>query len=161
MRWVPGLKALAESGRPLPDGILLASPANPTGVVMNDEAVREVCDWCHQNGVRLIMDEIYHGLTFGRKTATALAFSESVIVVNSFSKYFCMTGWRVGWAIFPDDLLETVERLAQNLYIGHAKAHAKLVRLLPLTIMRALRSMLTGIRKPRCAGDNATTRVSG
>ena len=119
--WVPSLKALAESGEPLPDGILLASPANPTGVVMNDEAVREVCDWCHQNGVRLIMDEIYHGLTFGRKTATALAFSDSVIVVNSFSKYFCMTGWRVGWAIFPDDLLETVERLAQNLYIGPPK----------------------------------------
>ena len=119
--WVPSLKALAESGQPLPDGILLASPANPTGVVMSDEAVREVCEWCHQNGVRLIMDEIYHGLTFGRKTATALAFSDSVIVINSFSKYFCMTGWRVGWAIFPDALLETVERLAQNLYIGPPK----------------------------------------
>ena len=116
--WVPSLKALAETGQPLPDGILLASPANPTGVLMSDEAVREVCEWCHQNGVRLIMDEIYHGLTFGRKTATALTFSDSVIVINSFSKFFCMTGWRVGWAVFPDDLLETVERIAQNLYIG-------------------------------------------
>lgn len=116
--WVPHLEALAEAGQPLPDGILLASPANPTGVVMSDEAVKETCEWCHRNGVRLIMDEIYHGLTFGRKTATALAFSDSVIVINSFSKYFCMTGWRVGWAIFPDDLLETAERLAQNLYIG-------------------------------------------
>ncbi|MEC7211951.1 MAG: aminotransferase class I/II-fold pyridoxal phosphate-dependent enzyme, partial [Pseudomonadota bacterium] len=69
-------------------------------------------------GVRLIMDEIYHGLTFEGRPSTALRYSDSVIVVNSFSKYFCMTGWRVGWAIFPPDLMETVERLAQNLYIG-------------------------------------------
>ena len=102
----------------MPDGILLASPANPTGVVMSDDEVRSVCEWCHRNGVRLIMDEIYHGLTFGARPATALAYSDSVIVVNSFSKFFCMTGWRVGWAIFPADLVETVERLAQNMYIG-------------------------------------------
>jgi len=116
--WVPDLQALAANGEPLPDGILLASPANPTGVVMSDDEVKSVCEWCHRNGVRLIMDEIYHGLTFGARPATALSFSDSAIIVNSFSKYFCMTGWRVGWAIFPPDLLETVERLAQNLYIG-------------------------------------------
>ncbi|MEC8643441.1 MAG: aminotransferase class I/II-fold pyridoxal phosphate-dependent enzyme [Pseudomonadota bacterium] len=116
--WVPDLEALGADGSPLPDGILLASPANPTGVVMSDDEVKGICEWCHRNGVRLIMDEIYHGLTFGPRPATALSFSDSVIVVNSFSKYFCMTGWRVGWAIFPPDLMETVERLAQNLYIG-------------------------------------------
>ena len=115
--WVPNLEALKETGK-LPDGMLLASPANPTGVVMTDDEVREICRWCHRNGVRLIMDEIYHGLTFGAKPGTALAHSDSVIVVNSFSKFFCMTGWRVGWAIFPDELVEPVERLAQNLYIG-------------------------------------------
>ncbi|MGB2028297.1 MAG: pyridoxal phosphate-dependent aminotransferase [Candidatus Puniceispirillaceae bacterium] len=116
--WVPNLEALTESGAPMPDGILLASPANPTGVVMSDDEVKGVCEWCDRNGVRLIMDEIYHGLTFGARPATALAFSDSAIIVNSFSKYYCMTGWRVGWAIFPPDLMETVERLAQNLYIG-------------------------------------------
>ena len=116
--WVPSLEALAASGDPLPDGMLLASPANPTGVVMSDEDVRHVCAWCHRNGVRLIMDEIYHGLTFGGRPTTALVHSDSVIVVNSFSKFFSMTGWRVGWAIFPPDLVDTVERLAQNMYIG-------------------------------------------
>ena len=115
--WVPDLEALKAAGA-LPDGMLLASPANPTGVVMTDDEVREICQWCHRNGVRLIMDEIYHGLTFGETPGTALAHSDSVIVVNSFSKFFCMTGWRVGWAIFPDELVEPVERLAQNLYIG-------------------------------------------
>jgi aspartate/methionine/tyrosine aminotransferase len=116
--WVPDLEALAANGAPLPDGILLASPANPTGVVMSDDEVKSICEWCDRNGVRLIMDEIYHGLTFGGRPATALSFSDSAIIVNSFSKYYCMTGWRVGWAIVPPDLLETVERLAQNLYIG-------------------------------------------
>lgn len=116
--WVPSLDALAASGDPLPDGMLLASPANPTGVVMSDDDVRDVCAWCHKNGVRLIMDEIYHGLTFGGRPTTALLHSDSVIVVNSFSKFFAMTGWRVGWAIFPPELLDTVERLAQNMYIG-------------------------------------------
>tara|TARA_B100000989_G_scaffold290267_1_gene263197 strand:- start:39 stop:1238 length:1200 start_codon:yes stop_codon:yes gene_type:complete len=116
--WLPSLEALVESGEPLPDGMLLASPANPTGVVMSDDDVRDVCIWCHKNGVRLIMDEIYHGLTFGGRPTTALLHSDSVIVVNSFSKFFAMTGWRVGWAIFPPDLVDTVERLAQNMYIG-------------------------------------------
>jgi len=116
--WVPDLEALAANGAPLPDGILLASPANPTGVVMSDDEVKSICEWCDRNGVRLIMDEIYHGLTFTGRPATALSFSDSAIIVNSFSKYYCMTGWRVGWAIVPPELLETVERLAQNLYIG-------------------------------------------
>ena len=116
--WVPDLTALGADGAPLPDGVLIASPANPTGVVMSDEEVRRICEWCHANGVRLIMDEIYHGLTFGARPATALSFSDSVIIVNSFSKYYCMTGWRVGWTILPPDLIENAERLAQNLYIG-------------------------------------------
>ena len=116
--WLPSLEALVASGEPLPDGMLLASPANPTGVVMSDDDVCDVCIWCHKNGVRLIMDEIYHGLTFGGRPTTALLHSDSVIVVNSFSKFFAMTGWRVGWAIFPPDLVDTVERLAQNMYIG-------------------------------------------
>ena len=118
--WVPHLEMLAEQGA-LPDGLLLASPANPTGVLMRDDEVMSISRWCHENGVRLIMDEIYHGLTFGARPTSAYLHSDSVIVVNSFSKYFCMTGWRLGWVVLPDDLVEITERLAQNLYIGPAR----------------------------------------
>ena len=118
--WVPQLEALASEGD-LPDGLLLASPANPTGVVMSDADIEYVCRWCDANGVRLIMDEIYHGLTFDTRPTSALLHSDTAIVVNSFSKYFCMTGWRLGWMILPDDLLEITERLAQNLYIGPSR----------------------------------------
>ncbi len=117
--WMPDLDALVASGN-IPDGLLLASPANPTGVVMRDDELEAVCKWCDQHGVRLIMDEIYHGLTFGKRTASALTYSESAIVINSFSKYFCMTGWRLGWMVLPDDLVAVSERLAQNLYISAA-----------------------------------------
>lgn len=118
--WLPRLEALANGGD-LPDGLLLASPANPTGVVMSDTDIEHICKWCHANGVRLIMDEIYHGLTFDTRPTSAVLHSDSAIVVNSFSKYFCMTGWRLGWMILPDDLLEITERLAQNLYIGPSR----------------------------------------
>ena len=117
--WMPDLDALVASGN-IPDGLLLASPANPTGVVMRDDELEAVCKWCDQHGVRLIMDEIYHGLTFGKRTASALTYSDSAIVINSFSKYFCMTGWRLGWMVLPDDLVAVSERLAQNLYISAA-----------------------------------------
>ena len=115
--WKPDLEALAANGN-IPDGLLLASPANPTGVVMRDAELKAVCRWCDQHGVRLIMDEIYHGLSFNGRVQSALAYTDNAIVVNSFSKYFCMTGWRLGWVVFPDDLAETAERLAQNLYIS-------------------------------------------
>ncbi len=118
--WLPRLKSLANDSK-LPDGLLLASPANPTGVVMSDVELKHVCQWCDANGVRLIMDEIYHGLTFDKRPTSAVLHSESAIVINSFSKYFCMTGWRLGWMILPDDLLEITERLAQNLYIGPSR----------------------------------------
>ena len=118
--WLPQLEVLASKGN-LPDGLLLASPANPTGVVMSDSSIKDICRWCDANGIRLIMDEIYHGLTFDKRPTSALLHSDSVIVVNSFSKYFCMTGWRLGWMILPDDLLETTERLAQNLYISPSR----------------------------------------
>ena len=117
--WMPNLDALSADNA-IPDGLLLASPANPTGVVMDADEIAAICKWCDTHGVRLIMDEIYHGLTFGKKTLSALAFSNSPIIINSFSKYFCMTGWRLGWMVVPDDLVEVSERLAQNLYISAA-----------------------------------------
>ena len=115
--WMPDLEALASSG-PLPDGILLASPANPTGVVIDDDDLADICAWCARHGVRLIMDEIYHGLTYGGCGTTALKFNQHAIIINSFSKYFCMTGWRLGWIILPDDLVDNAEKIAQNLYIS-------------------------------------------
>lgn len=118
--WLPQLQALQNAGD-LPDGLLLASPANPTGVVMRDDEIVAIAKWCDANGVRLIMDEIYHGLTFDGKSTSALCHSDSAIVVNSFSKYFCMTGWRIGWCILPEDLVEICERLAQNMYISPAR----------------------------------------
>ena len=115
--WKPDLEALVANDD-IPDGLLLASPANPTGVVMPDVELEAVCRWCDQHGVRLIMDEIYHGLSFNEPVQTALSYTDNAIIVNSFSKYFCMTGWRLGWVVLPDDLVQTAERLAQNLYIS-------------------------------------------
>ena len=115
--WMPDLGALEKSGT-LPDGILLASPANPTGVVINDDDLADICAWCSRHSVRLIMDEIYHGLTYGGCGTTALKFNQNAIIVNSFSKYFCMTGWRLGWIILPHDLVDNAEKIAQNLFIS-------------------------------------------
>jgi aspartate/methionine/tyrosine aminotransferase len=102
---------------PAPDGLLIASPANPTGSMLSADDLAALARYCHAKGIRLISDEIYHGLTYGKPVATAAAFSPSAIVINSFSKYFSMTGWRVGWMVLPEDLIRPVERLAQNMFI--------------------------------------------
>ncbi|MEC8122151.1 MAG: aminotransferase class I/II-fold pyridoxal phosphate-dependent enzyme, partial [Pseudomonadota bacterium] len=114
---MPDLEALEKSSK-LPDGILLASPANPTGVVISDDNLADICAWCTRHGVRLIMDEIYHGLTYGARGATALKFNQNAIIINSFSKYFCMTGWRLGWVVLPDDLVDNAAKIVQNLFIS-------------------------------------------
>ncbi|MGC8526527.1 pyridoxal phosphate-dependent aminotransferase [Acidiphilium sp.] len=102
---------------PQPDGLLIASPANPTGAMLHPDDLAALARHCHANGIRLISDEIYHGLTYGKPAATAAAFSPSAIVINSFSKYFSMTGWRVGWMALPEELVRPVECLAQNMFI--------------------------------------------
>ena len=117
--WMPDLEELVIKND-IPDGLLLASPANPTGVVISDIELKAICCWCDKHGVRLIMDEIYHGLTFGKRTQSALAYTGTAIIINSFSKYFCMAGWRLGWMILPDDMVSTAEKLAQNFYISAA-----------------------------------------
>ncbi len=86
--------------------------------MLTPEALRALAVYCDANGIRLISDEIYHGLTYGKPAATAAEFSSQAIVINSFSKYFSMTGWRVGWMVLPEDLVRTTERLAQNLFIS-------------------------------------------
>jgi aspartate/methionine/tyrosine aminotransferase len=110
--------ALLEAMDPRPDGLIVASPCNPAGTMLAPDELAAIARWCHQNGVRLISDEIYHGLTYDRTQATAAAYSPSAVVVNSFSKYFSMTGWRIGWLVLPEDLVRPVECLAQNLFIS-------------------------------------------
>lgn len=100
------------------DGLIVASPSNPAGTMIGPAEMGALADWCAARGVRLISDEIYHGITYGRSGVTALGVTDDAVVVNSFSKYFSMTGWRVGWMVVPDDLLRSVECLAQNLYIS-------------------------------------------
>ena len=117
-RWQPTV-AMLDALDPRPDGLIVASPCNPAGTMLAPDEVRDIARWCDANGVRLISDEIYHGLTYGEvPEATAAAFSASAIVVNSFSKYWSMTGWRIGWLLLPEDLVRPVECLAQNFFIN-------------------------------------------
>lgn len=100
------------------DGLLLMSPANPTGLMVSRAALKAICETCEKLGIVFISDEIYHGLTYGTPAETALQFLPNAIIVNSFSKYFCMTGWRIGWLVLPESLIRTAERLQQNLAIS-------------------------------------------
>jgi len=115
-RYQPTPELLAAAG-PL-DGIVVASPSNPTGTMIGAAELGALVGWCEQHNVRFVADEIYHGISYGHPTPTALASSDNVLVVNSFSKYFSMTGWRLGWMVVPESLSDTVVRLAQNLYIS-------------------------------------------
>lgn len=115
-RFQPTVELLEAAG-PL-DGVIMASPSNPTGTVLHPDELAALAGWCDDNRVQLISDEIYHGLTYGdTETVTATSLSDSAIVINSFSKYFSMTGWRIGWMVLPDHLRTHVDRLAQNLVI--------------------------------------------
>jgi aspartate/methionine/tyrosine aminotransferase len=110
--------AAAHAVSPLA-GALAMSPANPTGVVMTPEALRGLAEFCRDAGLWFISDEIYHGLTYGEARAeTALKFSDEAVIINSFSKFFCMTGWRVGWMVVPERLVRPIERLQQNFSIS-------------------------------------------
>ncbi len=115
-RFQPDVALLETAGRI--DGLIIASPANPTGTMVPSETWPGIVDWCRANGVRLISDEIYHGITYDIAAETALAHTRDALVINSFSKYFSMTGWRLGWMIVPQDLMRPVECLAQNLFIS-------------------------------------------
>jgi aspartate/methionine/tyrosine aminotransferase len=99
-------------------GLIVASPANPTGTMIAPDDLRQLYDYCRERGIRLVSDEIYHGITYEAAAQTARAFGQDAIVVNSFSKYYSMTGWRLGWMLVPPDLARSVECLAQNFYIS-------------------------------------------
>ena len=118
-RWMPEADAIANAAsNDGLDGVLIASPANPTGTMIEPERLAAITSACDARGLAFISDEIYHGLTYGAAAVTALQFSQHAIVINSFSKYFSMTGWRVGWMIVPPELVRVIERLAQNLFIA-------------------------------------------
>lgn len=115
-RFVPTSDLLAAAG-PL-DGLIIASPANPTGTALNPKELDDIAGFCAANDVRLIADEIYHGIEYGNPVPTALSAAPDTIILQSFSKYYSMTGWRLGWMVLPEDLVRPVERLAQNLFIS-------------------------------------------
>ena len=118
-RFAPTADLLREThARASVDGVLVMSPANPSGTVITEGALRDLCATTRSLNLPLISDEIYHGLSYGAPTVTALQFDPDAVVINSFSKYHCMTGWRVGWMVVPEALVRPIERLAQNLYIS-------------------------------------------
>jgi len=117
--YVPTPEALAAAFRERgARAVVLASPANPTGTMIPPAHLGRLIETAREAGAWFISDEIYHGLTYGAPAATALAFSDDAIVINSFSKYYSMTGWRVGWMVVPERLARVFERVAQNLYIS-------------------------------------------
>ena len=112
-------EALLAAHRKAPlKGVLVGSPANPTGTMMSREALTALIAAAQDAGIRFISDEIYHGLDYAFPAVTAAELSADALVINSFSKYFCMTGWRVGWMVVPDALVRPIERLQQNLAIS-------------------------------------------
>ncbi len=98
--------------------LIVSSPSNPVGNLYNDNSIEELISLADQKGFRYISDEIYHGLVYDKKEHTALEFSDRAIVINSFSKYFCMPGFRVGWMILPEDLVRQAEIIVQNIFIA-------------------------------------------
>jgi aspartate/methionine/tyrosine aminotransferase len=107
----------AHARQPL-QGVLIASPANPTGTMMSAQSFARLIQAAEGEGINVISDEIYHGLDYALPAETAARLSERAVVINSFSKYFCMTGWRVGWMVAPPELVRPIERLQQNLAIS-------------------------------------------
>ena len=117
-RFQPTAQMLAELDPPV-RGVVVASPANPTGTVIPPAELAAIATWCAENGVQLISDEVYHGLVYEGAPATSCAWqtSREAVVVNSFSKYFAMTGWRLGWLLVPDELKRAVDCLTGNFTI--------------------------------------------
>lgn len=132
----PTVGAVARSWRPTTKGLMIASPANPTGTLIDPHELAAIARLVNRNGGSLIVDEIYHGLTYDGDAKTALTLEEDVFVINSFSKYFGMTGWRLGWLVAPEACVREIEKLAQNLYIAPSTVaqHAALAAFRPETI---------------------------
>jgi len=116
-RFQPTVAHLEALDQPI-DGLIVASPSNPTGTMVTAAEMVALSEYCQANGIRLISDEIYHGITYESPATSAIGLNDGVIVVNSFSKFYSMTGWRIGWAVVPEDLARSFECLAQNFFIS-------------------------------------------
>ena len=114
----PNIQQLNDQRKENTVGIWLASPSNPTGTILGRAEMENITQWANQNGLHLLVDEIYHGLQYVVDLPSILEFSEEAFVVSSFSKYFGMTGWRLGWIVVPDAFIEMANILAQNLFIS-------------------------------------------
>lgn len=116
-RYQPTVAMLEGLEKPI-DGLILASPANPTGTLLHADEIAELAAYCDTKGIRIVSDEVYHGITYERRADTVLRATSNAVVANGFSKYYAMTGWRLGWMVYPEDLVRPVERLAQNLFVS-------------------------------------------
>lgn len=99
-------------------GLILSSPSNPTGAMLTTGELKDLCELCDEENIQFLSDEIYHGISYGKEEATALSYSDNAIVINSFSKYYSMSGWRLGWIIIPDHLVDPINSLQQNMFIN-------------------------------------------
>jgi aspartate/methionine/tyrosine aminotransferase len=139
---------LLQTIAPPVHGLVIASPANPTGTMLTPEQLDALARHCRARGIRLISDEIYHGITYGEPAASVLAWDRDAVVINGFSKYFCMTGWRLGWLVAPPDLVRPIELLAQNLFIS-APALAQEAALSAFACTAELEQRIAGYRRNR------------
>ena len=121
----PTLKLLKEINTDY-KGLVIASPANPTGSIIDKDEMILIANWCKEKNIRIISDEIYHGIEFETKSDTMFKYNNNSIVINSFSKYFNMTGWRLGWIVASDDLIETIEKLSMALFLCQSNLAQKL-----------------------------------
>lgn len=99
-------------------GLILSSPSNPTGAMLHPDELKALCELCEAESIQFLSDEIYHGISYGTKEATALEFSSEALVINSFSKYYSMSGWRLGWMVIPEKLVHAINSLQQNMFIN-------------------------------------------
>ena len=132
----PSAEAVRRAWRPRTKGLLIGSPSNPTGTVIDAAELARIAGFVAERGGVLVADEIYQGLTYGRAPGTAAALPGEIALVNSFSKYFCMTGWRLGWVVLPEARVRDFEKLAQHLFIcpPAVAQHAALAAFEPATL---------------------------
>jgi aspartate/methionine/tyrosine aminotransferase len=109
--------AMIAAIEPAPAGLILTSPSNPTGTMIPDAELAAIAAVCTARGIRLLSDETYHGISYGQRARTVLELAPDAVVVNTFSKFWCMTGWRLGWAVVPEALVDTVRRFSGNLFL--------------------------------------------
>lgn len=144
--WRPTPEMIAGAGDI--DGLLVASPSNPTGAMLDRASLQGLINAVRAKNAVFISDEIYHGLHYGERAVTALELSDDVVVINSFSKYFSMTGWRVGWMVAPEPMVRVVERLAQNFFICPAHV-SQVAALAAIDAVDECEANLTVYRKNR------------